>query len=112
MQIRCTLGDIRTNAAIWALLGRKPGDAVCTRLKPADLASAYRPDAYYDRHYPSPDGFAFLMRQELRWFYTSDCVYEYDFRIVIPVLNGFFRLARERKDTRSRQLFPANLLHF
>lgn len=112
MQIRCTLGDIRTNAAIWELMGRKPADAVCTRLKSTDLASAFRLDAYYDRHYPAPNGFAFLMRQELRMFYISDCVYEFDFRIVIPVLNGFFRLARERKDTRSRQLFPANLLHF
>lgn len=112
MQIRCTLGDIRTNAAIWELMGRKPADAVCTRQKSTDLASAFRLDAYYDRHYPAPNGFAFLMRQELRMFYISDCVYEFDFRIVIPVLNGFFRLARERKDTRSRQLFPANLLHF
>lgn len=112
MTISCKLGDIRTNAAIWALIGKEPGDMVCTLLEPEHFADAYRLDEYYKKHYRSPSGYAFLAGHELDHLYRTSCVLEYDFRIIVPALNGYFRIACERKDERKKQLFPANLLHF
>lgn len=112
MTITCKLGDIRTNAAIWALIGKDPGDAVCTLLEPESFANAYRLDDYYNKKYRFPNDNAVLAQYELDHLYYKARVLEYDFRIIVPVLNGYFRIACERKDERKEQLFPANLLHF
>ena len=112
MTISCKLGDIRKNAAIWALIGREPGDAVCTLLEPESFANAYRLDEYYNKQSRCPGGYVFLARHERNHLYHTARVLEYDFRIIVPVLNGFFRIACERKDERKEQLFPANLLNF
>ena len=112
MTITCKLGDIRTNAAIWALISREPGDAVCTLLEPESLTNAYRLDDYYNKQYSFPNDNAVLAQYERDHLYYKARVLEYDFRIIVPVLNGYFRIACERKDERKEQLFPANLLHF
>lgn len=112
MTITCKLGDIRTNAAIWALIGKDPGDAVCTLLEPESLTNAYRLDDYYNKQYSFPNDNAVLAQYERDHLYYKARVLEYDFRIIVPVLNGYFRIACERKDERKEQLFPANLLHF
>ena len=112
MTITCKLGDIRTNAAIWALIGREPGDAVCTLLEPERFARAYRLDDYYNKQYSFPNDNAVLAQYERDHLYYKARVLEYDFRIIVPALNGYFRIACERKDERKVQLFPANLLHF
>ena len=63
-------------------------------------------------NYNCPSCYVFLARHECKQLYHTKRVLEYDFRIIVPTLNGYFRIAYERKDIRRKQLFPANLLHF
>ena len=111
MSIKCKLGDIRTNNDIWKLTGVVPEDTVCLELEPGDYISAYKLDKYYDIP-RCPEDKAIFMKHELHAFYKGGRVFEYDFRIIVPALNGFFRIGCDRKDFREEPFFPSNRIHF
>ncbi len=111
MSIRCKLGDIKTNEDIWKLTGVKPEDTVCIVLEPDEFKSIFKDEEYYNLP-PCPEEELDIMRHELHTLYTAGRIFEYDFRIIIPALKGYFRIGRERKDIREVQLFPDNLIHF
>ena len=111
MSIKCKLGDIRTNNDIWKLTGVDPEDTVCLELEAGDYISAYKLDKYYDIP-RCPEDKAIFMKHELHAFYKGGRVFEYDFRIIVPALNGFFRIGCDRKDFRKVAFFPSNRIHF
>ena len=112
MTVTCKLGDIRTNDAIWKLIDKTPVEMVCTVIEPETVSSVYKPDSYYERNISCADHLADLMRHELDQLYRGNRIFEYDFCIRIPALNGYFRIARERVDVRKEPLFQPDLLLF
>lgn len=112
MTVTCKLADIRTNHAIWELIGKTPLEMVCTVIEPETVSSVYKLDSYYERNISCADHLVDLMQHELDQLYRGHRIFEYDFCIQIPLLNGYFRIARERVDMRSEPLFQPDLLLF
>lgn len=110
MTVTCKLGEIRTNDALWKLIGRTPVDMVCTVIEQETLSSVYKLDSRYSNSISSADHLADLTEHELDHLYCGGRAFEYDFCIRIPELNGYFRIARERKDVRREPLFQPDLI--
>jgi len=87
MTITCKLGDIKEKDMIWNLIGSDSENTEQIEVKPADLSEGLK---------------AFEHKR----------LFEYNFKIMIPKLKGFFKLAYEKEVAYPTWKFIGDFIHF